>query len=353
MNNLARVTNFPVNSLPKMIESFLLEKIDNYEEKTSINYRSHYNQFFLFLRNKTIEELTWNDFLSITTEECKAYRTFLLKEKNLSRNTINTKLASVISLYKNLYKDNKNVDLDVILNVERLKIIEDTDKTSYGSLTEEEMQSFLSFCSQEERQSLVKTLFFETLLITGNRRDSILNLRWEQICQKMSNSKELTWTIYVFDKGKSVTKPISNNFYEKLCQLKTLETNPKDRVFDISDKTVSKTLAKFCTWAGINQKERKIVIHSIKKTSTDMVFDITGDIKMAQLQGSHKSVETTIKRYLDKNRDYQDNPSYSMFENLELNLNVLESASKEELIEALKKLPKSVTRKVIKTLENH
>jgi integrase len=349
-------TNFNViglntGSIYQAIEQLFTELKDNKQENTAINYKSHYKEFFMFCCGKNLEQVTWNDLQNITYAKIINFRDYLFHQKQVKRPTVNAKIASIKTLYKHLYKYNKKIDLDVANDVTPLKELQsEKKKSSYGSLTNEEYQALLDYCMTEKYNPLDKKLFFETAITTGNRRSCLLNLKWEDIKQQKDNSGKFFWVIYVYDKGKEVEKPITDEFYNKLCSLKGESAQSTDKIFNICDKIIAKTLRDFCKSADINVKERNIVLHSLKKTSLDMVWEATRDINQTALQGSHKSIQTPYANYLNQNKNYSENPSYYVFTD-ENRADLMKNASKEEIVKAIQECPAYIQRYIFNALE--
>lgn len=338
-------------SLYNMIR-LILDGLRERSENTASSYEGYYREFFKITLGKEMEDVTWEDLISITYEKVLGYCE-KLKKNNINK-TINIKVASLKTLYRELYKADRRVD---ILAVEVNKLPEDEDESiTYGSLTEEEIHALFDYCLNlpHREKPLIKKLFFETAYITAIRVGALLNLKWENIKRVKDKDGLEMWVIKVKDKGSVTTTPITDEFYEKLCELKSivhsdgLRDKPTDRVFNVTKKTLAKTLKDFCEAYGIDES-RNIVLHSLKKASIDKVYYETRDINKTARHGHHKGVEMVYKHYQGKNEKLSNRPSYALFGE-EQDLSKLEEATKEQLIEAIRKCGKSIINEVISNL---
>lgn len=346
MKKQKKVIGLNNNSLSLAIKLFLKEKAEK-SENTARMYENHIEEFFMFATGKGIDEVTWEDILNITYTDTKLFVEYLKDKKN-SNKTINYKIASLRSLYKELYKTNRKIDL-VVVDVNKLPVNEKEDN-SYGSLTEEEVEKLYEFALKEKCNPLTKRMFFEVAIVTAIRKSALLNLKWKDIKLKKDKTGVEVWTINVKDKGKYDVTPISNELAERLFELKKVNKATKeDKVFPISDKSLIRTLKRFCKAEGISE-ERNIVLHSLKKASMDIVYQKTRDIKLTARHGHHSSLEMSYKHYLGKNQSLIDRPSYSLFEK-KLDINILEKATKEEIIQVIKQCDYYIINEIILKLE--
>lgn len=318
------------------INTLLVKLLNNKKFSTAKNYKNHYNHFLKYACNQSIDTVSWIDILAIDFQTALNYQIYLYNTQHNSPSSINAKFASFRTLYDHLKKYNKSIDNSVITNVDKLIDTTDEDEKSYGSLTYEEVLNLYDYCLTLKEKAVIKMLFFKTCIITGNRKQSLLNLTWGNITKKQSpKSKEKIWTIYVYDKNKKVVKPITNQFYQELLQLR--ESNlPEEKVFKISDQTLRLTLHNYCETHNIAH-DRNIVIHSLKKSSMDFVWNATNDIVATASQGSHTNIQTPYKYYLNKHKDFENSPSFYLFGNT-ADTEILQSASQQELLETIGKL---------------
>lgn len=322
----------------EMIELILSDLAEN-SKNTERNYRSNYREFFRMVTEKEMEFATWEEVLKITYSDVMRYRNEL-KKINVNK-TINTKVASLITLYRHLRRENNKIDLGV---VDLAKLPErEEDSKQYGSLTEDEVESLLEHCRAlpPRQKPLEKELFFKLAFVTAIRVQALLNLTWGDIRYLKDTNGERVRVIEVRDKGKLDKTPITDELYEELLQLKendmfeqlSLEEKKDDKVVKISDKALRRTLNNFCEEQGIDE-ERNIVLHSLKKASLDKVYGATNNINVTARHGHHSGVEMVYRHYEGKNESLSDRPSFSMFDG-KLDTTRLEDLSKEELLKAI------------------
>jgi integrase len=188
-------------------------------------------------------------------------------------------------------------------------------------------------------------MFFKLAFQTCIRLDALITLTWEQIKQEYDRkTKENIWVIVTWDKGKDNIKAIPESLYNELVKLK--EENTGDKLFEINSKTLGKTLKRFCKDNGIKE-DRNLVIHSLKKTGEDFVFEVTGDIIKTAQAGNHSSIEMEYQHYLGQNNSFASQTSYSLFNDNLVNKDVLDNWSKEELLKAIKKCRPFVISEII------
>ena len=331
----------------------VLSEIRDRSVNTARSYEGYYREFFRITLNKEMEFVTWADLLSINYGVVLEYRE-QLKKTNINK-TINIKTAALSTLYKELYKEDRRVDM---VSVDLNKLPEDEDDSvSYGSLTEDEVGALLDYCLAlpERQKPLIKKLFFETAFITAIRQGALLNLTWSNIKKVKDSCGAEIWVIRIKDKGKTDNTPITDEFKAKLDELKTivhsdgLRNKSTDRVFNVTIKTLAKTLSDFCIEHGISES-RNIVIHSLKKASIDKVYHETRDINKTARHGHHTGVEMVYKNYQGKNEALKDRPSLLVFGDRN-DVSLLESYSKEQLIEAIGGCGQSIVNEILSKLK--
>ena len=338
--------------------NLVLEELGTRSNNTLKSYRSNYKEFFNFCVGVGIDKVTWEQIYTITYDKVLTYRKYLATKENSpnSNKTINIKVASLNTLYKELHKMDRRVD---ILVVDLKKLPEDEDQSiQYGSLTEDEMKALLNFTYNlpSNQKPLIKALFFETAYVTALRKGALLNLKWKHIIQEKDKDGTSIWVIRIKHKGKVNDAPITDEMYNKLVQLKSivhsngLRNQPEDRVFNVTKKVLANTLIKFCEEYGIDRKGRNIVIHSIKKASIDKVYRETGDINETARHGHHSNISQVYNTYEGQNRNYQNRASMTAF-NKEKDLSKLEKLSHKELLEAIRRCGQHTINKIVENIK--
>jgi integrase len=236
------------------------------------------------------------------------------------------------------------------MDLEPLKV---RDIEGSEALTEQEAEMLLDFAKKQDFKPMVQYMFFKIAILTALRKDSLLKLQWNNIRRRTDREtgKEF-YCISVYDKTDRRIIPLRDDVYEELQILKdpAYMTGMKiedNRVFKISEDKLVETLKKFCEEYGI---QRKITLHSLRKTSADIAYSIVdGDIKRIQEQTGHKSVQVLVNRYQGTRSSLSNYPGLMMFDD-SLDMGMLEQYSKEEIVKAIGKCGKGVLREILSKL---
>lgn len=267
---------------------------------TQREYESDIRQFFLYTRNKPVEQLSITDLKFINSEVID-YRTYLSTEYITPKGTNykNTSVNRKIDVLKSLFSFLKTNDYDVNPYVFKLKPLPD-DSEGHGLLTFEESQLMAELALTEREKGKQKRLLILLAVRTSLRKDALLNLRYTDI-RKDTEDKYIieVWDSERQDKGKKIFKKISSMMYDELLSIKT----DNDNIFNLDGKYINDTIHRLAEKMGIS-KQRRINFHSLKKTGIHYVYEITGgDIYAASAQGGHSNITTTAKNYMKQ----QDN----------------------------------------------
>jgi integrase len=327
MTNLVLMKN---KSVYDEIMTFINKKFIN-SENTASEYERDIRQFFNIMRNKTIEHLTENDLI-FKNSDIEFYQTRLATDLNsgspYSPSTVNRKIATLKSLYNKL-ESNDYLVKSAWFNIDKVK----GDSESYGIISLEEANKMIELVRNTKKGD-IKSLLVEIAFKTSFRQNALLNLKWKDI-KKINN----VWVIQVVDKGKSVAeKPINDETYQRL-----LEIRSEERVFPLTKKTVINMMKWLREEMGL---ESDITFHSLKKGGIDQVAEITdGNFEAMKEQGNHKSLETTMKYYRNKKKDFSNMACLQIGKDLEFE--VLESLNKEQLLELIKVCNRGVQIQII------
>lgn len=304
-------------------------------KNTAKNYKGFYKEFFTYTLNKSYNDVTWDELLSVTYDDVLEY-VGALEVKNNPK-TVSTKIASLQSLVKELKKINHDLNTDVF----NVKIDTKNVKTNeYGAFTEEEVYKLLDYAKNlKSDKAYVQYIFFKLSLATAHRMNSLLSLKWNDIVLKTENGKQI-WCLELHDKTGHYTTPISDELYKELREL--YNGNDEEKVLKITDKTLSLTLKKFCKEYNIDKDGRNLVIHSIRKCSSDIVYSTTQDIVATSRHLRHANINTCYRTYVARNQELSNSHSYSMFSEKESVDDVLGNLSKEQLLDLIKGCNQSV-----------
>lgn len=287
-NKITRITQ---NTVYSHIQSFLRNKGVK-SKNTQEAYHDDLQQFFSYIRNKSLEDLLPED-LNLTNSDMLDYQTYLKEEyltaknEHYSNNTVNRKIAPIISLFTHLKKNEYPVDPDK-LRIDDL----DDDSVPYGFLAPNEIDQMIDLV-QYHRNGNEKKALIMLAVRTSLRKEALLNLTWNKIMK--SPDKDNAYIIKTKDKNdpKSM-KEIHVKMYNILLSIKN-DSSPK--IFHMSPRTVDEMMSKLCLQMGIDPR-RKISFHSLKKEGVNFVHELTGDIHATQSQAGHSSPNTTSKFYI-------------------------------------------------------
>jgi site-specific recombinase XerD len=160
----------------------------------------------MFVCNKEINQITWQDILSITYTHIYNFKHYLLDKG--SANYTNQKILACKGLWKQLYAFNRDVDT-TIFNLQEEKF----EPNNYASLNANEMELLFNFMEHDHYKPHTKRMFFEFLYVVGCRKNVALELTWDQIKRKHDSKKGIdVWVVHFHDKGKWVDKSINDDF---------------------------------------------------------------------------------------------------------------------------------------------
>jgi integrase len=319
-----KVENIKQDLIGKAVENFLQDKRSR-SENTYKNYKIDINQFFNYLFNKEYQFIAFDELENIISDDIIEYRNALV-EAGKANTTINRKITSVRKLFGYLEASNPNVRRAIFNVAEKLK---ENDRNGYGVLTWEEASTMIEL-AKELKDGDRLSLMIELAVKTCYRLRALIELTPSHIYQEEQNG-QVYHVIKIIDKGEKHEKPISDDMYNRLMEL---VKEPNEHFFPYSVHTVGRRFQSLVTDMNLDER-RNITFHSLKKCGINFVFDSTGNIMLAQKQGNHKSASTTMESYLKHQTDYSKMPSYTMGDRIDLQ--PLESLTKEELIELIQK----------------
>ena len=323
-NNVVGLNN---NSLYNAIELFLAKKGKS-SANTEKNYRIHIEKFFMYVFNKNYNEVTWEDILDISKLNYDAISRYQLHlAKTNSGKSVNTKIAGIRSLFRELKRHNQDLNV-TIFDIERLP----EEDNHYGKFTDKEVENLIEYAKSVWYRGLDQSVYFETLYVTAIRKEAVLNMTWDDVFRTYDNDiMDFVWVLNPTDKGnKKANTAIPNELYEKLLSIKEEGNN---KIFNFSADRVQKTFNEFCKAYNIDKEKRNLTLHSIKHTSIINVYRKTKDIKVAQQHGHHEKIETTMDIYADELVAPSKQASYNFYEKEDTTF--LEDYSKEEIIQMI------------------
>lgn len=336
---LHNLINIRVNNVYSTIQTFL-----DYKGERSKNTRNAYESdivlFFKIMRNKKLNQLNEED-LYFTKEHVVTYRKLLqnLKNKNGERRyknrSINRKINSLRSLYDFL------VECEYKVNKAAFKIddLPENDSEEIGYLTLQEIESMVKL-AKELPNGEQKSLFIELGWKTSLRMEALLSLTWKDFKQVDND----VWLVCAIDKGNEKREmPITSNFYNRILSIKHTKSS-QEKVFDFGKTTVHETVEILKKKLNIDE-ERNVSFHSIRKFLIDWLIE-QGDLKGAAVHAGHASIETTWKHYARKHKNYRSMAGILIEKKMDIS--ILESLSKEELLTLIKNSNQFVQNQLIK-----
>jgi len=289
---------------------------------TLASYKGTINEFFdIIFPNKPIELLTPLDITNIEQDDLVRYRSEL-KLKGNSNNTINKKVRSIKSLFTKKFATKLKVYLELNLGIFNLNSLPD-DSESYDNLTFEEAETLISLVPHTEKNlAEMKQLLCKLAIRTSFRLSELLKLTIDNFEVLEDEGVVLVHVDKLTEKKyKDKENPISIDLYKKISNLSNIHV-PKwkgnqELLFKLSVSGVNdmmKRLLKKVKFVG----DRRIVFHSFRGVAADWDYERNRDLKRVQRQLHHGNINTSVKHYMDKDKDYLNMPGILMDKEIEM-----------------------------------
>lgn len=300
---IEKIVQLHKNEIYEDIKTFL-NNHEQYSKNTRNTFESHIKEFFKITRKVEIEHLREED-LDYKPNDILNYREFLIKRRKNSNNTVNQKVSAIKLLFENLKANGHSINDEIFKAIKPLKVI----ANQYETLTLEEAEQFVEMAKQEKYLADEKYLLIKFAIRTSFRLDECLNMKWSNI-----KEEDGVYVVRTIGKGKKkISNSIHSVFFNELSKLKT---NNSKKVFSLSEKTVQRMMERLKKKLNIDPK-RNITFHSFRNVAGNQEFERNKDIKRAALQLNHSSIETTMKHYLDKTKDYAQSAGVLMDEEID------------------------------------
>jgi integrase len=318
-----KITKLHDDGTYDQIQRFLAKR-ERRSKGTRVAYERDIRKFFKVCFNKDIEYLTKDDF-NLNADILEDYQTHLLQ--TLSSKTVNRNISSLKELIK--YLRGKN---HIETNIDYLNLIksEPEKDNRYGVLSVDEVLEMTDriMKMKRARDKEIKKYLFLFSLDTCARLGECLSVEWDDF-----RERENDVIINITAKGNKEFRPvISKEFYNELLSIK----GDSKRVFPVSKNAVSDLMIKLRKEMNISKK-RNCTFHSIRKAGVSFNYRITNDILQAKKAANHSNINTTLI-YLQE-EDYGATGVVSR--NKDVKEDLFETVSHEELINAIKELPKN------------
>jgi integrase/recombinase XerD len=354
-NNISLLVNMEASGA---IQSYIQKCSKSKSKRTKTNYTSWFNNYFLVITGKDINNVTWNDIAKISYTHVVAYQGYLEDRGNCA-NSINKKLSAIETMLKflSLKYPEQNINTQ-ILNSIKAKVSKHEIKR-HGLFKESEFRALLDYCNSDNvsYKPEMQKLFFETMFITALREDACLTLTTNQIKHIIDpESQNLIYIIQKVDKAKDREIAISDSLAERLLNARkniTKEEAVKDmrynfahnRIFTLSEKAVTKTLKQFCKANNI-EEDRNISLHSVRNTTCNYALKQTHDIYKVQLLMGHANINTTADFYAEQMISYADQLSIVLHDK-NISIDELSDLTKDELLMLISKAGNGIIKQLI------
>lgn len=302
-------------------------------ENTAKKFERDIRNFFKFLRNKELHELTQED-LKVANSEVLDYQAYLSSQYKNS--IVNNALVGVRSLYKYLKRNDFDVNPDAVV-VDRLP--DDTLPT--GFLSHEEVKLLSELALTEKRDPIMKKALIDVAYGTSLRANALLSLKYKDIRQD-EKDKNKYWIeprdvengTVKKDKGKMIKRVIHADAIRPMLEMKeALGLSDDDYVFKISPRNLNYMMDRLCKKAGIDPK-RGITFHSLRKAGAMSSSKLSnGNVFVVTAQGNWSNPETVHRHYIQENENIMGMAAFETFEE-----DIYEKLTKEQLIELLNSL---------------
>ncbi|RPK31835.1 tyrosine-type recombinase/integrase [Paenibacillus xylanexedens] len=292
-------------------------------QHTRKSYERSIRNFFMWYRNKDIEQLTIED-IKIRNTDMVRYQTYLKEhEVDYANVTVNNYIEAVQSLYEffeiNEYPvKSKHLKIDILSN----------DSEHAGALYLHEAEQMAELVLEDRKQGQEKSAFIRMAYTTSFRKSTLQGLKWTDIKPNISSSY---YEVSVVGKGgKKHVVPISTDLYNELLKIKTFKYYQKyedGRIFHLTDKTIRLMLESLKKQLGI-LPERNVVFHSFRNVAAGF-----GTLEEAKKHLNHSNISTTETYYRHINEDLSNSISLRIEDKIDNS--ILEQLTKDELIRIL------------------
>lgn len=320
------VTRINQNRVYNHIMAFLKNK-EKRSHNTARRYERDIRDFFLYLRNKDIEDLEPED-LKVTNAEALDYQNYLTEK--CKNSTTNVKFGAIRSLY-NFFKVN---DYDV--NPHALKVDNlPSDSRPIGYLSPDEVFMLADLALKHESYNrYMKRALILLAFATSMRLSALLKLKYSDIRQSEKDPKKYIIETYDYlDKAKQIYKEIHESVYQTLIEAREMDKRVRtdDRIFTMDEKGVTKMMKRLCEIAGFDPR-RNISFHSIRKAGADFAYEYTGgDLVAVTAQGNWSSPTTPYKHYLKQQANITGMAAFEKIDE-----DVFDKLTHEELLQLVK-----------------
>lgn len=311
--------------------------IDNQKsDRTATEYRRVTIATLDKLFNKSISDLSAEDFNDLTPHEIKKQLILPFREEGYKDSTIKHYFVIIQAFIAEL--ENNRIFKDVNLAYVRSKCFSTKSLNSDGERTAPMLPSdfdgFTAWVKKYKfrgvdvnlplKYSLLTNLMYRTAI----RVAAAIELKWSDIKLETDFSGDTGWTIFVRDKGGKLNKkPISDQMYDELHD--SLHEPNKEKIFSgVSKRSFERLMKKYSDETG-----REINPHSIKVGAATRLYNMTHDLIKVQRFCDHEDPKTTAG-YIRDSGLRSDTGSLILSKSYDPE--TLDKLSKQELLELIK-----------------
>ena len=298
-----------MNNILANIKNLELETIKNLKNSKSMNtlraYKSDFNDFSLFCSNNGFQSMpTLPKILSL-------YLTELSTKSKYS--TLKRRLASISMLHKikGHYIDVKHpIIMENLMGIKRVK---GSNQKSKKPLLINDLKLLINVINESKENDFKKIRDKAILLIGfsgGFRRTELVNIEREDIEFVSEGVKIFVKRSKTDQSGEGLIKAIpyfNTKHYCPVIALKqwiTIKENSENKIFNISDKSVSLILKKYTSIAGLDS--RKYSGHSLRSGFATSTAESGALERNIMAMTGHKSTEM-VRRYIKEANLFKNN----------------------------------------------
>lgn len=274
------------------------------EETTFATYKSNFTMFLVYLAEEWGNiELYSKEFFEDAVDIIEGYMGFCQDTLQNNKKTINNKIAAISSFYLWSVK-RRLIDFHPFdKRVDRMKGANDEHIINSYFLTDEQVEQIKVGLEDDKRFDIMDRLLFFIMLDSANRIGAIDKLKISNL--DMDNC---VFTNIREKRGYRVEVPISDETLVLIQEWFEIRKTEKDNLevdaifisyygkqYRKMDKSTLQTrIQKIGTIIGLEDFHA----HCIRKTTSNLITEKTGDISLAADLLNHKSIETTRQSYL-------------------------------------------------------
>lgn len=303
-----------------------LRKLKKENVNTYKAYKRYIESFFIWLVGKKLNELEIKD-LKFSNSKVVSYQLYLSDDLDRSNSTVNLATTSIYNLYLFLEKQEIYRKNEIEAKMVKVDSLSNQGETS-GEFRMGEPEQMASLALNHKKKGQEKYAFIRLAYTTGIRKQTILNIKWDDI-----KPYELDNSIYLIDittkNNKKLTIPITSSLYNELLKIKEqtyYNRYTDNKIFHLSSQAIQDMMDDLKELMQIDKK-RNIVFHSFRGYPSHF-----GELEELQNQLGHSSINTT-KKYYRHSEDHSNMLSLRMEEKIDDS--IFQEMTKEELIEMI------------------